>query len=111
MAKSTSDRTTQDLFADDRRPGRPRTNPLPRDEQIRINKRNQVKRDKAKGLRRIECKVSPEIYDALQRVADAKQISRSTLIGQILSDQLMSELHSSEGNNELWPLEKSLFDD
>ncbi|WP_376753338.1 LexA regulated protein, partial [Enterobacter soli] len=46
MAKEQTDRTTIDLFANERRPGRPKTNPLSRDEQLRINKRNQLKRDK-----------------------------------------------------------------
>ncbi|HCW46825.1 MAG TPA: LexA regulated protein, partial [Erwiniaceae bacterium] len=40
MAKEHTDRTTLDLFADERRPGRPKTSPLSRDEQLRINKRN-----------------------------------------------------------------------
>ncbi len=50
MAKEQTDRTTLDLFANERRPGRPKTNPLSRDEQLRINKRNQLKRDKIVGL-------------------------------------------------------------
>ena len=54
MAKEQTDRTTLDLFADERRPGRPKTNPLSRDEQLRINKRNQLRRDKVRGLRRVE---------------------------------------------------------
>jgi hypothetical protein len=49
MAKEQTDRTTLDLFANERRPGRPKTNPLSRDEQLRINKRNQLKRDKVAG--------------------------------------------------------------
>lgn len=54
MAKEQTDRTTLDLFAHERRPGRPKTNPLSRDEQLRINKRNQLKRDKVRGLKRVE---------------------------------------------------------
>ena len=54
MAKEHTDRTTLDLFANERRPGRPKTSPLSRDEQLRINKRNQLKRDKVRGLRRVE---------------------------------------------------------
>ena len=34
MAKEQTDRTTLDLFAHERRPGRPKTNPLSRDEQL-----------------------------------------------------------------------------
>ena len=58
MAKEQTDRTTLDLFAHERRPGRPKTNPLSRDEQLRINKRNQLKRDKVRGLKRVELKLS-----------------------------------------------------
>lgn len=43
MAKEQTDRTTRDLFADELRPGRPKTNPLSRHEQLKINKRNQLK--------------------------------------------------------------------
>ena len=38
MAKIATDRTTIDLFAHEKRPGRPRTNPLPREEQLKLNK-------------------------------------------------------------------------
>ncbi|VTP65222.1 LexA regulated protein [Leclercia adecarboxylata] len=58
MAKEHTDRTTLDLFANERRPGRPKTNPLSRDEQLRINKRNQLKRDKSRGLKRVELKLN-----------------------------------------------------
>ena len=34
-ARELKDRTTLDLFAHERRPGRPKTNPLSRDEQLR----------------------------------------------------------------------------
>ena len=43
MAKSELDRTTPDLFEYEKRPGRPKTNPLPRDMQLKVNKRNQIK--------------------------------------------------------------------
>lgn len=36
MAKIATDRTTIDLFAHEKRPGRPRTNPLPREEQLKL---------------------------------------------------------------------------
>ena len=54
MAKEASDLTTIDLFSDEKRPGRPKTNPHSRSVQIKINKRNQVKRDKNNGLKRVE---------------------------------------------------------
>jgi len=88
MAKEHTDRTTLDLFADERRPGRPKTSPLSRDEQLRINKRNQLKRDKVRGLRRVELKMSGEAVDALNTLAEQQNISRSELIEQMLLTQL-----------------------
>ncbi|ALV93048.1 MULTISPECIES: LexA regulated protein [Pantoea] len=88
MAKEQTDRTTLDLFADERRPGRPKTSLLTRDEQLRINKRNQLKRDKVRGLRRVELKMSSEAVDALNTLADQQNISRSELIEQMLLAQL-----------------------
>ena len=73
MAKEQTDRTTLDLFANERRPGRPKTNPLSRDEQLRINKRNQLRRD---------------ALTALNELASAKNVSRSELIEEILLEQL-----------------------
>ncbi|MDR9890931.1 LexA regulated protein [Pseudenterobacter timonensis] len=88
MAKEQTDRTTLDLFATERRPGRPKTNPLSRDEQLRINKRNQLKRDKSRGLKRVELKLNAQAVDALNELAEARQISRSELIEAILLAQL-----------------------
>ncbi|ATO32204.1 Uncharacterized protein ybfE [Dickeya dianthicola RNS04.9] len=88
MAKEQTDRTTLDLFANERRPGRPKTNPLSRDEQLRINKRNQLRRDRVRGLRRVELKINSEAVDILNALAEQKNISRSELIEQILLAQL-----------------------
>lgn len=88
MAKEQTDRTTLDLFADERRPGRPKTNPLARDEQLRINKRNQLKRDKVRGLKRVELKLTNEAVDALDQLAEIRELSRSELIEEILLMQL-----------------------
>ncbi|ASV54617.1 MULTISPECIES: LexA regulated protein [Lelliottia] len=90
MAKEQTDRTTLDLFATERRPGRPKTNPLSRDEQLRINKRNQLKRDKSRGLKRVELKLNAEAVDALTELADAREISRSELIEEMLMAQLQA---------------------
>ena len=79
------DRTTFDLFETERRPGRPKTNPYPREVQLKHNKRNQLKRDKANGLKRIEFKVSSGLFDALNEVARERSMSRSELIESILS--------------------------
>lgn len=88
MAKENTDRTTLDLFADERRPGRPKTSPLTRDEQLRINKRNQLKRDKVRGLRRVELKMNADAVDALNQLADRRQMSRSELIEEMIMAQL-----------------------
>lgn len=90
MAKEHTDRTTLDLFANERRPGRPKTNPLSRDEQLRINKRNQLKRDKVRGLKRVELKLSAEAVDTLDALAQQRNISRSELIEEMLLLQLAS---------------------
>ena len=91
MAKEQTDRTTIDLFANDRRPGRPKTNPLSRDEQLRINKRNQLKRDRACGLKRVELKLNTQAVDALNELADARNISRSELIEEMLMNQRLAQ--------------------
>lgn len=88
MAKQDSDRTTLDLFADERRPGRPKTNPLPREAQLKLNKRNQLKRDRARGLSRIELKVDREMLDKLNLLAAELQLSRADLIQTLLLQQL-----------------------
>lgn len=88
MAKIATDRTTIDLFAADKRPGRPKTNPLPRDEQLRLNKRNQMKRDKTKGLKRIECKLAEPLFQQLDARAQALSMTRSALIEQLLAEAL-----------------------
>jgi hypothetical protein len=95
MAKEQTDRTTLDLFANERRPGRPKTNPLSRDEQLRMNKRNQLKRDKVRGLKRVELKLNAEAVDALNALADAREMSRSELIEEMLLAQL-NALNSQE---------------
>lgn len=91
MAKENTDRTTIDLFADERRPGRPKTNPLTRDEQLRINKRNQLKRDKVRGLKRVELKMNSDAVDALNALAEQRSMSRSELIEEMLLAQLASQ--------------------
>ncbi len=66
----------------------PKTNPLSRDEQLRINKRNQLKRDKVRGLKRVELKLNNDAVDALNELATARDMSRSELIEEILMSQL-----------------------
>ena len=88
MAKEQADRTTFDLFADEKRRGRPRSNPLPRSQQLKVNKRKQILRDKEKGLKRIELKVSQQLFDILNEKALAENISRAQLIESMLIAQL-----------------------
>ncbi|CAK9884451.1 MAG: putative protein YbfE [Candidatus Erwinia impunctatus] len=88
MAKENTDRTTLDLFAADRRPGRPKTSPLTRDEQLRINKRNQLKRDKGRGLKRVELKINSDVVEALDQLAESRCLSRGDLIEEMILAQL-----------------------
>ncbi|QIZ76155.1 LexA regulated protein [Ferrimonas lipolytica] len=88
MAVEKSDRTTLDMFAAEKRRGRPRTNPLSREQQVRINKRNQMQRDKSKGLKRIEFKVSQTLYNALNDIALDSNLTRGQLIESILLEQV-----------------------
>ncbi|SET75171.1 LexA regulated protein [Thalassotalea agarivorans] len=91
MAKEISDLTTIDLFNDEKRPGRPKTNPHPRSVQVKINKRNQVKRDKSKGLKRVEFKLHQTVFEQLDELARDKGISRSELIEALITDALKSD--------------------
>lgn len=88
MAKQDADCITPDLFANIPKVGRPRSNPLSREQQIRINKRNQLKRDKSIGLRRVELKLHMDIIQALEELASQQNISRAELIETILQNYL-----------------------
>ena len=88
MAKEVSDFTTIDLFNNEKRPGRPKTNPLSRSMQIKINKRNQVQRDKDSGLKRVEFKIHYSLFEKLEKLAKTKKISRSELIELLLIESL-----------------------
>lgn len=88
MAKEATDLTTIDLFSEEKRPGRPKTNPLPRSVQVKINKRNQVKRDKNKGLKRVEFKIHLSLFKQLEQLAQDQKMSRSELIESLLVQSL-----------------------
>ena len=88
MAKESSDRITHDLFADEVRPGRPKSNPHSRKVQLKINKQKQVLRDKQKGLKRIELKVDSELFSMLNQLSKEQNINRSELISQLLHAQI-----------------------
>ena len=91
MAKQDSDCITLDLFSDIRKFGRPKTNPLSREQQIRINKRNQLKRDKSSGLKRVELKLHEGLVQQLEDLASTLNVSRSELIVTILQDYFKIE--------------------
>ncbi|MDO6445890.1 LexA regulated protein [Colwellia sp. 1_MG-2023] len=84
MAKEATDLTTIDLFSDDKRPGRPKTNPHSRSVQVKINKRNQVKRDKTNGLKRVEFKIHQNLITQLDQLAKNTGTNRSELIESLL---------------------------
>ncbi|MGX3021178.1 LexA regulated protein [Ursidibacter sp. B-7004-1] len=88
MAKQDSDYITLDLFDSLPKVGRPRSNPLSREQQLRINKRNQLKRDRSSGLRRIELKLHSDLIQSLEEQALLRGISRGQLIEQILSEHI-----------------------
>ncbi|GLX87269.1 LexA family transcriptional regulator [Thalassotalea loyana] len=91
MAKEVSDVTTIDLFSDEKRPGRPRTNPHSRSVQVKINKRNQVKRDKQRGLKRVEFKMHQSLFEKLDAMAQEQNVSRGELIESILAKTLATD--------------------
>lgn len=84
MAKQEADLTTIDLFGDDKRPGRPKTNPHSRSVQVKINKRNQVKRDRSNGLKRVEFKMHENLIEQLDQIAKDSGCSRGELIESLL---------------------------
>lgn len=90
MAKQASDLTTIDLFGDDKRPGRPRTNPHSRSVQVKINKRNQVKRDRNNGLKRVEFKLHHSLIEQLDELAKDSGCNRSELIESLIVKALAS---------------------
>lgn len=91
MAKQDDDCITLDLFADIPKIGRPRTNPLSREQQIRINKRNQLKRDKSSGLKRVELKLHKDLVQELEKLASEQKVSRSELIVTILQNYFINQ--------------------
>ena len=88
MAKEVTDLTTIDLFSDDKRPGRPKTNPHSRSVQVKINKRNQVKRDKHNGLKRVEFKMHEKLINQLDQIAKDTGKNRGELIETLLVQAL-----------------------
>ena len=88
MAKAPIDRTTIDLFATDKQRGRPKTSPYSREQQIRINKKNQLTRDKQAGLKRVEIKLHKSVYDDATAIAEMRGVSRSELLAELIDESL-----------------------
>ncbi|HAD49102.1 MAG: LexA regulated protein [Idiomarina sp.] len=84
MAKANNDKVTIDLFVDQPRRGRPRTNPLPRSEQLRINKRKQLLRDRQQGKKRIELKTDQQLHQQLTKLAESVGCSRGEFVEAIV---------------------------
>ncbi|POY45342.1 LexA family transcriptional regulator [Avibacterium gallinarum] len=93
MAKQDADCITLDLFANTPKLGRPKTNPLTREQQLRINKRNQLRRDKSCGLKRVELKLHTDIVQKLEDLASVQRVSRSELIVTILQEYFKFQEH------------------
>lgn len=91
MAKQEVDCITLDLFANVAKLGRPKTNPLSREQQVRINKRKQLQRDRSSGLRRIELKLHTDLVQQLENLAAASTISRAEFIERILQDYIHTQ--------------------
>ncbi|EFM87433.1 Conserved helix-turn-helix protein [Actinobacillus pleuropneumoniae serovar 2 str. S1536] len=91
MAKQDADCITLDLFATVPKVGRPRTNPLSREQQVRINKRNQLKRDRSSGLKRVELKLHADLVRMLEDEASQRGVTRGQLIEIILNDYIHNQ--------------------
>lgn len=91
MAKQDVDCITLDLFSNAAKVGRPKTNPLSREQQLRINKRNQLKRDKSIGLKRIELKLHKDLVQQLETLATMVQTSRAEFIEKVLQEYINTQ--------------------
>lgn len=88
MAKATVDRTTFDLFGSDKQRGRPKSSPYSREQQLRINKKNQLTRDKQAGLKRVEIKLHKETYEKVSELAAEKGLSRSEFLASLINESI-----------------------
>lgn len=92
MAKQDADCITLDLFSTTTKVGRPRSNPLSREQQIRINKRNQLRRDRCSGLKRVELKLHADLVSRLEDMASEQGVSRGQLIEAILDGYINEQI-------------------
>ncbi|RBP84126.1 LexA regulated protein [Marinomonas rhizomae] len=86
MAKASSDRNTIDLFG--KSPGRPRTQPLTRKDQLKINKRAQREKEKAQGLKRLELIIEQEMIDKLDKLCEINGLKRAEWLTQQINKSL-----------------------
>lgn len=75
MAKASSDRNTIDLFG--KSAGRPRTQPLNRKDQLKLNKRAQREKEKAQGLKRLELLIEQETIEKLDALCELNGVKRA----------------------------------
>ncbi len=85
MGIQLEDRTTLDMFSKGQK-GRPRSNPYPRDVQLRINKRVQRVRDKDNGMRRMEVKLPEELVAKLDQYARQHGCTRTEAVELSISE-------------------------
>ena len=86
MAKASSDRNTIDLFG--KSPGRPRTQPLTRKDQLKINKRAQREKEKAQGLKRLELIIEQDIIDKLDKLCELNGLKRAEWLTQQINKSI-----------------------
>lgn len=86
MAKASSDRNTIDLFG--KAPGRPRTQPLTRKDQLKINKRAQREKEKAQGLKRLELIIEQDLIDKLDKLCEMNGLKRAEWLTQQINKSL-----------------------
>tara|TARA_R110001606_G_scaffold278015_4_gene426243 strand:- start:518 stop:808 length:291 start_codon:yes stop_codon:yes gene_type:complete len=86
MAKASSDRNTIDLFG--KSPGRPRSQPLTRKDQLKINKRAQREKEKAQGLKRLELIIEQDIIDKLDKLCEMNGLKRAEWLTQQINKSL-----------------------
>lgn len=105
MAKASSDRNTIDLF--NRPVGRPRSQTLPRKDQLKRNKRLQREKEKALGLRRLELLVDQETLEKLDALCELNDVKRAEwLTMQIALTFSKQRLKKDRKNSKTAPQEK-----
>jgi len=97
MAKSSSDRNTIDLFSKTR--GRPRTQILSRQEQLKANKKTQRIRQNQQGQKRIEVILNYETIKKLDQLCELEGVKRADWITEQIN-LLYSNLRKNNKHQE-----------